>query len=48
MLASVIAAIAVIVFMLVTYGRFGVYANLAVVINVFVILGVHGGAQRAR
>ena len=26
--------------MLVTYGRFGVYANIAVVINVFVILGV--------
>ena len=39
-IASVIAAVAVIVFMLVTYGRFGVYANIAVVINVFVILGV--------
>jgi preprotein translocase subunit SecD len=39
-IASTIAAVAVIVFMLVTYGRFGVYANLAVVINVFVILGV--------
>lgn len=39
-LASVIAAVAVIVFMLVTYGRFGVYANIAVVINIFVILGV--------
>lgn len=38
--ASVIASVAVIVFMLVTYGRFGVYANLAVVINIFVILGV--------
>jgi len=38
--ASAIAAIAVIVFMLVTYGRFGVYANIAVVINIFVILGV--------
>ncbi|WP_136161378.1 protein translocase subunit SecD [Sphingomonas flavalba] len=41
-LASVIAAVAVIVFMLVTYGRFGIYANTAVVINVFVILGVMG------
>jgi preprotein translocase subunit SecD len=41
-LASTIAAVAVIVFMLVTYGRFGVYANLAVVINIFVILGVMG------
>ena len=39
-LASVVAAVAVIVFMLVTYGRFGVYANLAVVINVLVILAV--------
>jgi preprotein translocase subunit SecD len=38
--ASVIAAVAVIAFMLVTYGRFGFYADLAVVINIFVILGV--------
>ena len=40
MLASIIAAVAVIVFMFVTYGRFGLYANLAVIINIFVILGV--------
>lgn len=39
-LASAIAAAAVIIFMFVTYGRFGAYANLAVIINVFVILGV--------
>ncbi len=39
-LASVIAAVAVIVFMLVTYGRFGFYANLAVVINILVIVAV--------
>jgi len=39
-IASVIASVAVIVFMLVTYGRFGVYANLAVVMNIFVILAV--------
>ncbi|MET0373023.1 MAG: protein translocase subunit SecD [Rhizorhabdus sp.] len=39
-IASAVAVLAVIVFMLVTYGRFGIYANLAVVINVFVILGV--------
>ncbi len=39
-LASVLATVAVVAFMLVTYGRFGVYANLAVVINVLVILGV--------
>jgi preprotein translocase subunit SecD len=38
-IASTLAAAAVVVFMLVTYGRFGVYANLAVVINVFIILG---------
>jgi len=39
-LASAIATVAVIAFMLVTYGRFGVYANIAVVLNVLVILGV--------
>lgn len=39
-LASIIAVVAVVTFMLVTYGRFGVYANLAVVINVLVILAV--------
>ncbi|MDQ2879115.1 MAG: protein translocase subunit SecD [Pseudomonadota bacterium] len=39
-LASAIAVSAVIVFMFLTYGRFGVYANLAVVINIVVILGV--------
>jgi preprotein translocase subunit SecD len=39
-LASAIALIAIIVFMLVTYGRFGFYANFAVVLNIFVILAV--------
>ena len=39
-IASIIASVAVIVFMLVTYGRFGFYANLAVVLNIFVILAV--------
>ncbi|WP_428968727.1 protein translocase subunit SecD [Sphingomonas sp. Xoc002] len=39
-LASAIAAVAVIIFMTVTYGRFGIYANIAVVINVLVILAV--------
>ncbi|WP_375382524.1 protein translocase subunit SecD [uncultured Sphingomonas sp.] len=38
--ASVIAAVAVIAFMALTYGRFGLYADFAVVINIFVILGV--------
>ena len=39
-LASVVAVVLVVVFMVLTYGRFGIYANIAVVINVFVILGV--------
>ena len=39
-LASAVAVALVVAFMLITYGRFGFYANLAVVINVFVILGV--------
>jgi preprotein translocase subunit SecD len=38
--ASIIAVILVVIFMLVTYGRFGLYANYAVVINVLVIMGV--------
>jgi preprotein translocase subunit SecD len=37
--ASLIATAAVILFMLVTYGRFGVYATAALVINAFLILG---------
>ena len=39
-LASVLATLAVIVFMLVTYGRFGVYATIGLVVNAFLILGV--------
>jgi preprotein translocase subunit SecD len=39
-LASSIAIVAVVIFMFLSYGRFGIYANLAVVINVFVIVGV--------
>ncbi len=39
-IAAIIATVAVIAFMILTYGRFGVYATAAVVINVFVILGV--------
>ncbi len=37
-IASVAATLAVIIFMLVTYGRFGVYATLALVLNSFLIL----------
>ena len=39
-IASTVAALAVIIFMFVTYGRFGLYANIAVTLNILVILGV--------
>ena len=39
-IASVVATLAVMLFMLVTYGRFGVYANLALVVNALMILGI--------
>jgi preprotein translocase subunit SecD len=39
-IASLVAVLGVIVFMLVTYGRFGVYANVALVVNAFLILGI--------
>jgi preprotein translocase subunit SecD len=39
-IASVVSVALVIAFMLVTYGRFGVYANIALVVNAFLILGI--------
>ncbi|MEO7786689.1 MAG: protein translocase subunit SecD [Sphingomicrobium sp.] len=39
-LASGAAVIAVMIFMLVTYGRFGVYANIALIVNAFLVLGI--------
>jgi preprotein translocase subunit SecD len=39
-IASVVATVAVILFMLVTYGRFGVYATMALIVNAFMILGI--------
>jgi len=39
-IASIIGTGLVILFMLVTYGRFGVYANIALVVNAFLILGI--------
>jgi preprotein translocase subunit SecD len=39
-IAAVVSVLCVIVFMLVTYGRFGVYANIALVVNAFLILGI--------
>jgi preprotein translocase subunit SecD len=40
MVASVAATLAVILFMIVTYGRFGIYATAALVVNAFMILGI--------
>ena len=37
-IASIVATVAVIMFMLVTYGRFGIYATLALIVNAFLIL----------
>jgi preprotein translocase subunit SecD len=39
-IASVIATLSVIIFMIVTYGRFGVYATLALIANALMILGI--------
>jgi preprotein translocase subunit SecD len=39
-IASVAATLAVIIFMLVTYGRFGVYATVALILNALMILGI--------
>ena len=39
-IASIVSVLAVIAFMLVTYGRFGVYATIALVVNAFLILGI--------
>jgi preprotein translocase subunit SecD len=38
--ASLVGTVGVIIFMLVTYGRFGVYANIALIVNGFLILGI--------
>ncbi|WP_199556183.1 protein translocase subunit SecD [Sandaracinobacteroides hominis] len=42
-LAAIVATIAVATLMIVTYGRFGVYACIALVLNVILILGVMSG-----
>ena len=39
-IASVVATLAVVLFMLVTYGRFGVYATMALIVNALLILGI--------
>jgi preprotein translocase subunit SecD len=39
-IASLVGTLGVILFMLVTYGRFGVYATVALIVNAFLILGI--------
>ena len=39
-IASIIGTLLVILFMIVTYGRFGIYATIALVVNAFLILGI--------
>jgi preprotein translocase subunit SecD len=39
-IASIVATLAVVAFMLVTYGRFGVYATLGLLVNALMILGI--------
>ena len=39
-LASGAGIVAVMIFMLVTYGRFGVYANIALIVNALLVLGI--------
>ncbi|MCB2060136.1 MAG: protein translocase subunit SecD [Novosphingobium sp.] len=40
MIAMLVGTVAVMVFILASYGRFGVYANIALVLNVMMILGI--------
>lgn len=39
-IAAMVATVAVLAFMIVTYGRFGIYANAALILNLFLILAV--------
>ncbi|HEV2078476.1 MAG TPA: protein translocase subunit SecD [Allosphingosinicella sp.] len=39
-LAGIIGTVLILVFMILTYGRFGVYADIALILNVVIILGV--------
>jgi preprotein translocase subunit SecD len=40
MIAAIIGTSAVLAFMVITYGRFGMYANFALTLNLFLILGI--------
>ncbi len=46
MLAAIIGSVAVIAFMFLAYGQFGVIANIALIANVIIILGVHHAPAR--
>jgi preprotein translocase subunit SecD len=39
-IAGIVGTVGILSFMILTYGRFGVYANLALILNVLVILGI--------
>jgi preprotein translocase subunit SecD len=39
-IACLIGTVAVLVFMVLVYGRFGIYANIALILNIFLILGI--------
>ena len=39
-IASIVATLAVVAFMLLTYGRFGIYATAALIVNALMILGI--------
>ncbi len=43
LLAMLIGSIAVVVLMIATYGRFGIYATIALIFNVLIILGIMAG-----
>jgi preprotein translocase subunit SecD len=44
-IASIIGTVLVVLLMLVVYGRFGIYANIAVILNVILILGAMSVGQ---
>jgi preprotein translocase subunit SecD len=39
-IAGIVGTVGILLFMFLTYGRFGIYANIALVLNVIVILGI--------
>src|SRR5690606_28263067 len=41
-IAGIIATVAVLTMMIIVYGRFGVYANIALVFNIFLIIAIMG------